>query len=975
MTSDRHRPPIVPRVAVRAAVLPVSTYPGDVGADGDDTDAVIADIRRLWAQPGVPAAIEVASEPLAAACRAIVSGDERDRKRCRRARRSLVSYRIRAATRATPFGVFAGVGMTDLTDRGRSTGDLGTTVLDVPASRAIIRPSSATRRAALEATLADEDTAFVVNPSVTRRDDRLAVRLPRSGSRSSVTVRATPPVSVVVDAAEKPRCRGDLVREVAVAFPDVDETIVDRFVTELVDTEILVPAHGLSSYDVPAVGDRPCDATLRLPLGAATAEIRRRRATSGSADARNVALCDTEIGLRGALPRQLVDAAPDVLDTLLRVSIVPSAFAAVTDHTVRFAERFGRAVVPLSVVADPYEGIGIPSADRAPAPVDEELSRRRTDLRAMLIERARRSGTSSIAITDDDVADLPPAGEVVASYDMFLQLESRDGTTVPVLSPVSTNFPGGRAMGRFTTTVTGALDHVRDLAADEIAAYAELGDPPVMAEIDHVHGRDAINDVGAARPVHDAVLGTNVPAAEGRRALSLDDVHVALDGSDLRLVLADGTPLEFRQVSMVAPESRPDLVRMLDDLTWDGSARPFFSWGTVEDTTAWLPEVTRSGVVVARQRWRHVGPPRPSADDVARWCADAGVARHVYCGTFDNKLLLDTTNPVHRELIAERLAAGDTWLQAAPTPEDAAVLPDTAGARHAAEVVVTVRTTPSRGATVCRDPLYDDAVSSRRRITIGGEWLYLAVATDLDHQPAVLAAVADAVGDTPWYFVRYHDGAGNDRLRLRVRAWVGDCRPLFTALDDLRSRGLVGDVTAPTHHLEFERYGGPSSTDVHQQAFCRETRALLPVLDRLRAEPTDAVIRADLPTPAAMVVRWLTSVCDDRDHAHAVLAVGVDGYEHELGDRVHRIRKAVRSVGHLDPDVDDEHVVAIGSALTEFWDHHRQSGEVATGPEVLQSALHLFCNRLGLTRSDEYAALLMCRDRFRRDEREATTDR
>ncbi|HZD15616.1 MAG TPA: lantibiotic dehydratase, partial [Pseudonocardiaceae bacterium] len=84
---------------------------------GDDPDTDPAELtrewrrwlRRVWAWQEFASALELASPSLARELRAVSEGAQPRERELRRVVTAVVKYLIRATTRATPFGLFAGV--------------------------------------------------------------------------------------------------------------------------------------------------------------------------------------------------------------------------------------------------------------------------------------------------------------------------------------------------------------------------------------------------------------------------------------------------------------------------------------------------------------------------------------------------------------------------------------------------------------------------------------------------------------------------------------------------------------------------------------------------------------------------------------------------------------------------------------------------------------------------------------------------
>jgi lantibiotic biosynthesis protein len=93
---------------LRAARAPIWNAPArwpDPTSPGDSMDW----LSQLWAREPLTEAIRVASPGFADRVETLLSEGARTAKQIRRATASVVRYTLRGSTRATPFGLFAGV--------------------------------------------------------------------------------------------------------------------------------------------------------------------------------------------------------------------------------------------------------------------------------------------------------------------------------------------------------------------------------------------------------------------------------------------------------------------------------------------------------------------------------------------------------------------------------------------------------------------------------------------------------------------------------------------------------------------------------------------------------------------------------------------------------------------------------------------------------------------------------------------------
>ncbi|MFN2496038.1 MAG: lantibiotic dehydratase, partial [Pseudonocardiaceae bacterium] len=98
---------------LRAAAAPGETtlppWPSPQGSDTVTAAQWRAWLRLAWAGPRAAEAVEIASPVLTRRIEAVIGGAVVDGRRARRMALSLARYLLRAGSRATPYGVFAGV--------------------------------------------------------------------------------------------------------------------------------------------------------------------------------------------------------------------------------------------------------------------------------------------------------------------------------------------------------------------------------------------------------------------------------------------------------------------------------------------------------------------------------------------------------------------------------------------------------------------------------------------------------------------------------------------------------------------------------------------------------------------------------------------------------------------------------------------------------------------------------------------------
>nr|QGW61255.1 Nisin biosynthesis protein NisB [Mycolicibacterium sp.] len=953
-------------VTMRCSVGAVGDYP-DHAAEWGDLEAV----ARLWAGPAFREAVLLASPVLAAQADKLVSspGDEAPLKTRKRVHKALLKYALRMSSRCTPFGTFAGLALLPVGD--------GEPVLGTSHTRHV-RASGAVTRRMLHEARAMPNARLYPNPAVIERADRFVVTVMRGvdDTHTRAAVRATGPARLALDTAVGTAARHMIEQRIVDAYPAAGLATVGKLVDELLAAEVLLCEAEHSAFDADPLARMPDSIEGVAQLRAAIARY------AGAADpvadgslAALLRLCaagdlqrdihvDLELDLSGQVPASVVTAAHDAIAVLgIAMAHTPGP-PALDQFSAEFVERYGNTLVPFLTVVDEELGIGYPVAYDAAVyptdPADDPAADRRRDLIAELLQRAASHSPDTVELTDADLAGFPEPDGMPGSVDVMLRLHR--GSAGLRATVTGLGLPGGSAIGRFTSVMPEARDFAQRCVQFDSSWWAgRTGGQGIVCGIDYIAGTDSVNEIAATAPLYPAVLAVNArPHHRAGLVLTLADVYLGYADGQMRIVLADGTPLCVRQLNMATTRASAKAVRLLRDICDSGTRVPYWSWGQAEAVVNRLPAVRYRGVILAEQRWRYPGAADHTRIAVQDWLAATGVSRYVRVGPYDNQLHLDTLHPGHLDLLLDEIVAGNRWVVRAPTPEQMGVVADGRAALHSAEVVVTVAVpTASRvGPALIGQPLHDPRQDQHRLLMPGGEWTAFAITAARHTHDRIVQAFAAAFPGLlgRWYFVRYRDN-DRDQLRVRVRRPVGELADVLGWLADARMAGRIGDYAIPVYHRELERYGGPGSFPCYERLFCLETAHIVAVLPLVGAVPPAAagspqLLRSGIDAAAGIVSQWLNSLDPSRVNTDEVIDIAVENYSRELGAVVHKIKTALRQqhprIGAASG--------ALAAGLREFWADPAQADAVLT-PGVLQSASHLLCNRLGLQRHEEYAAM------------------
>ncbi|MFJ2577183.1 lantibiotic dehydratase [Kitasatospora aureofaciens] len=469
-------------VLLRTPALPrsdrhsVPATSADQPAAQPDAAALLAYLAEAAADPALREAIEVSSPSLADLLDQAAAGTTPAEAAAlrpaalRRAAEAVSRYRLRMATRPTPFGLMAAVA------RGRF--GAAAEIRWDRAERRALRPDLGWLLPLLDRLRTDPTVLpglrLAVDQQVHLRGDRLILpylpgRRPATGGPATGgpatgaqaepvaerTVRATAVVRAAVRAATEPLRHAELLAALAAEFPAAPAEAVVGLVRSLVAqgflltdltpppdcTDLLghvldrLPAGHPAHAELAAVRELLARASA-LPRGRATGLLRQARARmTRLAPSDRPLHADLALDAEVVLPDEVRTELEQAASVLWRLSPPTSAPEHLRTYHAEFVERYGTdSPVPLAELLDPDTGLGAPAGYRRPVggrgAANPQPSRARADADAArdrllaelaagaLADRGPDGLLPEVVLDDDLLARLaPPREEADAAAD------------------------------------------------------------------------------------------------------------------------------------------------------------------------------------------------------------------------------------------------------------------------------------------------------------------------------------------------------------------------------------------------------------------------------------------------------------------------------------------------------------------------------------------------------------------------------
>lgn len=958
-------------------------------------------------------ALCIASPTLAAELREFASNPEGfSTKRRDAIGAGLLRYLVRATTRCTPFGLFAGVcpvplGEATAVRLGESHEHDKTLRLGAKEVWKIVQLLERDEQLQNELT-------FFTNPSSFCYGER--IRLPYQdtyGQKSEgkvASLRLTDVVERITRLAERPVSLGVLSGALQQNYPEVSREQITVFLQKLIEEQLLLCTlrppltavdplryvHDIASAHVGEVKQlETLSALLELTNaynltapGAGVhviSQILERLGFAGG-ESQTYVQVDTRAHLKGQFAQEDVTKVEQAVD-VLRALFPPREVDSLEVFQQDFVERYSHREVPLLEVLDEAIGIGAPAGYLNPQghrnlPHLKETSK----VVFAVLQCAAEKGESEVDLKNlnleafvDDTGDLGGA-------DCFVRATECGGDRWLVLEGLSG--PAGGTLGRFTHIDSAFKTFWQEKVAEETqqeeALYCDLSYTECMGHVNNV----AIHE--SVYPYQTAVATT--PGVDFEHHVPLRDILVGVgDGGFYFRSRTLGTQLVFRAPHVLNRGLAPNAVRFLLDVCERRAGLPVaWDWGEARNALEAFPRVRYGDVILSSACWRV--PPQILQSSEETWGEEfnafrkrVGLPRFVFAGFADNRLLLDTENETCLRLLKTVLKKESPYLEEALTGYDAADTPGPSG-NHFTQFVVSLAGKPEALPTPIATTSTSSPVAARTLLPFQGcAYFKLYGPVDLSDDVLrdiqnllTLARVETPDAFTHWFFIRYKDP--HPHLRVRVfgegDAFIELTRKLLRELLTLRDRGYLRTLEMPSYDREIERYGGARGMLACEHVFEADAELIV----RLQGEFAD--VNRSVPLVAATADLLLHSLGYDLPSRVRALEFACQGYKLEfaeaesggsietmLSDDARNWRKDVwRYLSVVHPaDTGAQKANDLYAAARAYEealkDPGRQLHEVmrrlddAQKLTLLTSLVHMHANRANLDRFQEFRAL------------------
>ncbi|SDX29151.1 thiopeptide-type bacteriocin biosynthesis domain-containing protein [Marininema mesophilum] len=824
-----------------------------------------------------------------------LEGDSHQRK-TKQVVASVLKYATRMSTRPTPFGLFAGVTVGELSE--------GTTISLQSSENHIkrARPDMEWLLTLIEKLEEDiegiQQIKVYKNQLVTKSGGRLYLPYQTGYGRQTnitskkerVSIQLNEAALQVLKASREPIVLSELIARISSYYSNFDPVQIRTYILQLLKQEFLIselrPPLTISNpfhYIINQIKDIPRyhDVYLQLveidqlledfnasPMGEGI-EIYLDVIQKMKSINETKAYLQVDLGLKNrelTLNQAVADEAAKAATILWRISQTEKGLPHLKKYRDRFLDRYGRdREVPILELLSEESGLGSPEEyyPDAPSTISEPRNSEREQRLLEMMQTALLNRQYVVQLDAKALKDIIPpsvddrdAPSTVELYTEVLAKSAKavdDGEFTLVIAPNPGSGSAGQTFGRF-------FDVLDPFTKNKLqAAHKEINDAqPDVITADCVYfptrGRAANVSLAPGLQEYELVLGTNY--ASDKKKLFLEDIVVGATLERLYFKSVSlGKEVTFTANNMLNFQSSPGVYRFLREVSLE-NVRIWHSyeWGTLRDSP-FLPRVQVDKTILSPAKWKlSMGQlelkKEASVEEwntaFDHWLKKWMVPRFVYMGATDQRLLLDLEHPAHRKEIIKAVEnKGRVHLSESFYQQNNDWIVDADHHHYIGEFVFPLKKREALPHPSPVTPVMKKLASNSRIKLPGSDCLYIKVYMAKSRQNDFISRplshfVKNAREEglvQRWFFMRYGDPDNHLRIRFfgEPERLIASLIPtIHTWAERLVEEGLIQKLTIDAYDPEFERYGGPQLIHHAERVFEADSDLVAYLVNQIR---------------------------------------------------------------------------------------------------------------------------------------------
>ncbi len=909
---------------------------------------------------------------------------------------SIEKYYRRSMERTTPFGLFAGVGMGRFDEVCFLNDEQQKFCKCVHPDAAWMWEYIAKMEQTYYARL-----SFKWNTVCIPDGNRDLLLYTTTQDVEEISVRRTAVLEIVKALCKEYTPYTKLVEEVQKRYQDVDKQVIERYLSDLIQKQILISnlrptisekepfkrlVTQLEKIDASSAVtlkkiESMCGEYEKTAIGegciqyeAIICEMKKLHESKYYLQV-DTNIYDAEMVLPNLIKRQIEQLAQDLV---MLSSISQKQKEPLNWYRDKFVEKYGvNRLVPLTEMLDTSIGIGAPIGYQIPTNDFYESSGSSLEIDKAVrnyflreYENAIQNHTA-IKIDMEELGEhlhLPEQMEEPASFELYIKVREENGKIRLFMSDSGGAAAAGKTFGRFAIKNREFSKLLPELNEQEKAVRGNLQ----TCEISYLPARLRNGNVMRCPSGRDKVLSAYVGGNNDKEELCLEHILIGVDNGRFYAVdVRTGERLVFGMNNMYNLLLQPNIYRFLLEIANDGEANCFdLPWKYIFQYMKHIPQIELGDIVLASEQWfvstsdlrlfNKVISYEAFQKAFEQYQRDNNLPRELYLVEEDNRISLNLNNAVSLHILFDELKKkkGNSVLL---ERKEAGEEPSFGASRFATEIVVPVfRNTVSptyHSTTVLQ------ALERKAHIALPYDnWLYFKLYCKHERETELIALELKQFAEKlkiekgiEHFFMRYIDTKPHIRLRF-----YGNPQALYEAtpdmmnwISDLEEKNIIGEMSIHQYEREVERYGGRNLIVDAEAVFRADSVIVENILQLIRMKQTELTVEE---ATILSVIKYLEAFYD---HFEQWLDF-CTAYYHSNQYLVEFRQKKERYLTLFDVEdnwsslvgsIDGKKLLELVHSRNEVVRNYRANIEKENAGKgfkdnIVASVLHLHCNRM-----------------------------
>ncbi|MBB2483419.1 lantibiotic dehydratase [Bacillus sp. APMAM] len=904
---------------VRSHLLPNDYFEDFFNFDLNDYESINNWIEEIKSNSLICEAIFTASPSL---YNSLMKWDKNNKeKKLKQIVISLSQYLIRLTTRPTPYGLLAGVsygtfGETSQIQLKKPKYYKKRTRPDMNWLLSVIKKMESNIEVL-------EKLIVTFNPLAIMNGNRLNIYYNSQGgvikndeTQYYASIRNTPPVQFIKENSKNGIYVSELIKKIKLNFKNADEYKCENMIMQLINQDFLI-----TQLRPPLLNNSPLDYlidTLRgiendqkniirstidyltnikhlmidydkLEIGKGTSSIcdidnfMRKISDVKNTIQVDMKLEDNEIRLNKEIKKEISNAV-EVLINLSCFFELPH----LVEYTNMFLEKYGLyREVPILELLDEGKGLGAPPTYSNPMGNNFNLnnqhyiqkSANEEFLLSKLVDALKNNKNEiNISIEEINKLDIPSVNKtkLIDNIELFCSLNAKDledldrGNYKIVLSSPNSLSNGIRSIGRFSDLP--GFNNINLKLKNIYNVMKNYYPNSIFTQLTYLPDKASAANVMISENYVDYEISISTNPSSGQlhnKVISISDLLVGSDGERLYLKSKSlNKEVTVYLNNMINTLITPNIFRFIAEVGYSGKLMSDgFSWGSLSNSI-FLPRVTVGNVIISLASWKVSNTILNTTnktgfeewkDNFLKYKQKWGVPRKFFILEGDNKLLLDSENIIHLNILFKQLRKNGE--KRAITIEEYIdsknIFLNEEGSSLSAEIIFPMRKNGLyMGANKKNEKLtYFKSLPTNSEIVMkrpGSEWFYIKMYINLlreneflcEYLPNFCERLKSKNIIKEYFFVRYKETASHIRLRfLGEESAIAD-RILVEIkkwTNELIKMGLLDNFEISNYEREVERYGGPEIIELVESYFHLDSINTISILNMLKEETNSEI--------------------------------------------------------------------------------------------------------------------------------------